>query len=524
MDANISTEVELQRCSEDFIYFCENYVKITRKNQLVNFSLYDYQKRYVKAIEDNRFLLCKKFRQGEFSTLGIVWATWKCLFTKDQSILHLSKTDREAINCGYVAKRVLDGLPEWMKPKLDKDNDHVKSFATTKSNMFFYTPEAARGKSITHLFLDEVAFIQKMDQHWKAVWPTISNGGKCTAISTPNGTSGWFYETYTQAEQLKNDFTVFRCNYLEHPDYSNEKWIANTKQNLGAKGWAQEVLAEFLIPDKRTQKQKIDDSFNFFEETLAAEEFVKSISKKHPEQISNVYGWTFDSNNLVEDIVDEFVPPKPKKEELPRTKPEVYQFRKMTLEEQKAFIQDYESRNTYKVEHDEFDDFSINETKDLVDFWAAFVDVYPHWNHVKEFWEDKYNTEQEKIKFLEEKVDENITADMLAMAGVISASEAKSAPNQTISARPDRVIIDKINSSGRYHKKMNLSFQEGRLCVNCVPTIIKEEDVRDLYNGIFSLVGYDQAIDYALDAITSKLDNLFLLEGKDESVVKETLK
>ena len=91
-------------------------------------------------------------------------------------------------------------------------------------------------------------------------------------------------------------------------------------------------------------------------------------------------------------------------------------------------------------------------------------------------------------------------------------------------ARPDLKIIDTIRSSGRYSEELHLSFSKDRLCVNKIPTVIKEQDVRDLYNGVFSLVGYEQAIDSAVNAITAKLDNLFLEKNDAESLEEKTLK
>ena len=55
---NTNTKYELEKCANDFYYFCENYVKIIDINRnLVDFKLYDYQKRYINEIENNRFLM-----------------------------------------------------------------------------------------------------------------------------------------------------------------------------------------------------------------------------------------------------------------------------------------------------------------------------------------------------------------------------------------------------------------------------------------------------------------------------------
>ena len=66
MEDNIEIvkDVEMKRCAEDFVYFCENYVKINDPTiGMINFTLYAYQKRYVEELQNNKFLITKKFRQ-----------------------------------------------------------------------------------------------------------------------------------------------------------------------------------------------------------------------------------------------------------------------------------------------------------------------------------------------------------------------------------------------------------------------------------------------------------------------------
>lgn len=239
---------ELNRCANDFVYFCENYVQIKHPvHGTIPFKLQEFQKRYVNFIStpENLYVICKKFRQGGFSTIALAWSLWTCLFKFDQRVLHISKTDREAINCGYVFKDMMSRLPKWMLPTLGQSNHHEKSFDDTGSKILFYTPEAARGKAATHLILDEPAFISNMDAHWKAMYPVICAGGRCIATSSVNGTGNWFHQTYRGAEKGENSFKIFECKYSEHSDYGNEEWVEKVNEQLGPKSFKQEVLCEF---------------------------------------------------------------------------------------------------------------------------------------------------------------------------------------------------------------------------------------------------------------------------------------
>jgi hypothetical protein len=238
---------EMLKCALSFSYFCHKFVKITHpKKGLLPFILYKYQKRVVQDYESNRFCILSKFRQGGLTTVTVIWSLWRCLFKLDETIMILSKSDREAIAAGEIVKRALEELPKWMRPDMSKNNDHQKLFSDTGCKMFFYTPEAARGRSITYLILDEAAFIPQMEKHWKAMFPTISTGGHCICISTVNGVGNWYYDTFKDAEKEQNDFHVIELDYWEHPEYNDPDWVRATRAQLGEKGWLQEVMRDFL--------------------------------------------------------------------------------------------------------------------------------------------------------------------------------------------------------------------------------------------------------------------------------------
>lgn len=238
---------EIIKCVNDFAYFCTKYVKINHPiHGLIPFIMYSYQRRTIDGYDSHRFNILRKFRQGGLTTVSVAWALWRALFKTDQRILVMSKTDREAIAAGDVVKNAMFNLPSWMKPEMGKHNEHERQFLDTGSVIWFYTPEAARGKSITVLIIDEAAFIQDMHKHWKSMYPVISTGGQCCVISTVNGLGNWYEEIYHEAEAGKNAFNIINLHYSSHPDYNDPTWVKSTKANLGAKGWRQEVLGDFL--------------------------------------------------------------------------------------------------------------------------------------------------------------------------------------------------------------------------------------------------------------------------------------
>lgn len=239
---------EVIKCIQSFEYFCHKYIKILHPTKgLIPFVLFNYQRKVVSEYENNRFNIISKFRQGGLTTVTLLWGLWKCMFKLDQQIMLLSKTDREATETGGIVDRAVENLPKWLfDKKLGKWNDHLKTFNDTGGALKFYSPEAARGKSVTFLIIDEAAFIPDMEKHWKAMWPVLSTGGGCTLISTVNGVGNWYEQTYREAKEGKNKFNIIDLDYWEHPDYNNEDWVNEQKLQLGEKGFLQEVLREFL--------------------------------------------------------------------------------------------------------------------------------------------------------------------------------------------------------------------------------------------------------------------------------------
>ena len=64
--------VEYQKCSQDPLYFIENYVRIVSLDHgLVPFDMYDFQKGMVTSMHDNRFTIHKLPRQSGKSTIII---------------------------------------------------------------------------------------------------------------------------------------------------------------------------------------------------------------------------------------------------------------------------------------------------------------------------------------------------------------------------------------------------------------------------------------------------------------------
>lgn len=241
---------EFISCQRDFVYFVTNYVQIIHPIKgLIPFELYDYQKRLISEYETHRYVAVIKFRQGGFSTLTVLYGLWKCMFHPNYAFYFGCRTEREAAHLGKLVDITLQRFPDWFAPKMSKHSKSVKAFAATGSRMYFGHVEGCRGKHITHLVLDEAAFIENLEDKWQNLWPTLSTGASVFAVSTTNGVGNWFEQIWRGAQEGTNQFYPCHISYYEHPDYNNPAWVDEMKKNLGEKGWHQEVLGDFVVDE-----------------------------------------------------------------------------------------------------------------------------------------------------------------------------------------------------------------------------------------------------------------------------------
>ena len=152
--------------------------------------------------------------------------------------------DRESTSFLRRVMLMYEDLPNWLRPAIKERNKHTLHLST-ESRVKSQPAGAGRGEAVSHLMVDEAAFIDKMREFWAAIYPTISTGGKATLISTVNGMSNLYYEIYKDAELGKNSFNVVDLNWREHPEYT-KKWSEEHRPIIGERMWLQEYECEFL--------------------------------------------------------------------------------------------------------------------------------------------------------------------------------------------------------------------------------------------------------------------------------------
>jgi uncharacterized protein YeaC (DUF1315 family) len=212
----------------------------------IPFDLYDFQEEALKDFKDNRFSVILKARQLGISTTVAAYVAWLMLFHKDKNVLVVATKLGTAANLVKKIKAIHKNLPAWLKIS-DIAIDNRNSFELSNGSMVKASStsgDAGRSEALSLLVIDEAAFVEGIDELWAGLYPTLSTGGRCIALSTPNGVGNWFHKTYTEAEENKNDFHTIRLPWNVHPE-RDQNWFEKETRNMSRREIAQELECNF---------------------------------------------------------------------------------------------------------------------------------------------------------------------------------------------------------------------------------------------------------------------------------------
>jgi len=272
---------ELYRCGKDPAYFINNYAKIQHPVRgLVPFKVYDYQSDAINAFLKHRLNIILKARQLGFTTIVAAFIAWFIVFQQDKNVLILSTKGDTAKNTIRIIRNILRYIPqEMMMCRITTDNKQSIELSNgSRVKAITTSTDAGRSEAVSLLFVDEVAHIEKMDEVWTGIWPTLSTGGRAILSSTPNGTSNFFYRTYKQAQSYETSFNCRFGSYSNpsnpeetyddrfmwwvHPEH-NDDWFASETAGKSARDIAQEYLCNFnasgdtFLPGEQLQMMQL---------------------------------------------------------------------------------------------------------------------------------------------------------------------------------------------------------------------------------------------------------------------------
>jgi len=238
---------EILKCGKDPVYFINNYAKISHPmHGLVPFKLYDYQADLVEDFNDYRFNIILKARQLGISTVTAAYIAWLMMFHRDKNILVMATKFGTAGNLVKKVKAIVKNLPSWVRIA-NVSIDNRTSFELSNGSQIKASStsgDAGRSEALSLLVIDEAAHVDGLDELWTGLYPTLSTGGRCIALSTPNGVGNWFHKSYTDSESQQNDFHPTLLMWDVHPDRDQE-WFEHETRNMSRRQIAQELECNF---------------------------------------------------------------------------------------------------------------------------------------------------------------------------------------------------------------------------------------------------------------------------------------
>lgn len=228
---------EYAKCMRDPAYFAKKYCKIISLDRgLVPFELYPYQQKMFGAFNEHRFNIVLACRQSGKSISACAYLLWFALFHSEKTIAVLANKGATAREMLSRITLMLENIPFFLQPgckALNKgsiefsNNSRILAAATSGSSI--------RGLSVSLLYLDEFAFVERAAEFYTSTYPVVSSGKdtKVIVTSTANGIGNQFHKIWEGAVQGVNEFKSFRVDWWDVPG-RDEEWkkqtIANTSQ------------------------------------------------------------------------------------------------------------------------------------------------------------------------------------------------------------------------------------------------------------------------------------------------------
>ncbi len=238
---------EIVKCGKTPDYFINTYAKITHPQKgLIPFHLYDFQKKLLEDFQDYRFNVILKARQLGISTISAAYVAWLMMFHREKNVLVIATKFNTAANLVKKVKSIIKNLPDWLRIS-NVDIDNRTSFVLSNGSQIKASStsgDAGRSEALSLLVIDEAAHVEGLEELWMGLYPTLSTGGRCIALSTPNGVGNWFHKIYSESDTGENDFHPTVLPWDVHPD-RDKAWFEKETRNMSRREIAQELECNF---------------------------------------------------------------------------------------------------------------------------------------------------------------------------------------------------------------------------------------------------------------------------------------
>lgn len=218
----------------------------------IPFVPYPYQRQFLDLYDAPRRIVLKA-RQIGFSQIFALEALYTAITRQESTILLVSRSQDLATNllryC-YLTYNNLRDAPSLVKANEGEiglsNGSRIKSIPANRST--------GRGFAATAVYLDEFAYADYAEDIYQSVSPTVSQGGKLTVGSTPNGSGNLFHTLYLSGEA----FTRMTEPWWHCPAYwtldeqadgvprEQAAWYLQERPKYTAQQWAAEYECDFV--------------------------------------------------------------------------------------------------------------------------------------------------------------------------------------------------------------------------------------------------------------------------------------
>jgi len=118
----------------------------------------------------------------ESQLLLVGFLAYTALFHRHQNILILATKQETAKTTLRIVKTIIKYAPKWMCPGVVKitvnNRTSIELSNGSRIKALTTSDDVGRSEAVSILFCDEVAFIDKFEQIYTGLWPTLSTGRK----------------------------------------------------------------------------------------------------------------------------------------------------------------------------------------------------------------------------------------------------------------------------------------------------------------------------------------------------------
>lgn len=188
------------------------------------------------------------------TTVVAAFILWFVTFHASKEVVVVANKEKQAKEILARISAAYQDMPAFMQAGAVKyGSTEIEFDNKSKISAYATSPDAARGKSLSLLYVDEAAFVDCDYDFWDSVSPTVAQSKKSKIImtSTPNGQRGLFYDLWKGAEPdengVTNGFNLTKVTWRSVPLYAEtEGWEAEKRRQLGDAKFDQEYDCSFL--------------------------------------------------------------------------------------------------------------------------------------------------------------------------------------------------------------------------------------------------------------------------------------